>query len=698
MRSIVGAVVAAGVALCALATGAEVTTGTAAGTRLPRVSEIAEDLGPQVLRAMIMRSDVGQDAKGRDLLYTAVLGAPATFAVVDVNTGELVTSRSLTGTSGAWGIKAAPDGTVYIGTYLKGHVFRYFPDTDELKDLGDPFKFEEQVIYPMDVMPDGRVFGGAYPSGHAYMYDPSAGKFQDLGDVTTQTERERWIRVTAVDPEHEKVYFGIGSDPQLVEYDIKTGEKRDILPARYKDITAVYDLNVAGGRLFCRKETSNPYEYFVLDAQTREPVLVNNADTGETTNTFVNPSRGLSPKSPVANKMYFGGKDEMLHEYDLDTNTIRKLDAKVGLALTGYAWVKLKDKNWPGYTLTGTVGNRPLMYRYNLVTGKAAIMPIELPQEPVNIHDIELGPDGKIYMGGYLAGNAAVYDPATGKTTRYAGSGQPEGMTFVGSKLYMGIYPDARIYEWDTAKPWNMDNMASPVNPRRLFSLEKNGQIPGYTEQERPFGMVGAEDLHKLFIGTVPKNGRLGGAFTVYDTQAGGEPEVHWNLIPNQSIVALEYKDGLVYGGTTVYGGMGAKPVTPEALLFVWDPAKKNVVNKLVPVPGKQAVNVLANGPDGNIWGIAQGTVFVYDAKARKVIRREEVTKTDSHYRDASLVTGADGMVYGTTGGVLFRMDAKDGGVEKLASGANKIAQDKAGVLYITGEPKANLLRWNPRK
>lgn len=673
-----------------------ISAATTDTSKLPQVSEISENLGVQVRRAMIMRSDVGKDKSGRDVLYTVVLGAPARLGIVDVNSGDLVTSHSLPGTSGAWAVKVSPDNTVYLGAYNEGYIFRYFPKTDELKNLGRPFKTHDAVIYPMDAMPDGKIYGGSYPSGHAYEYDPQTEKFRDLGDMTTTTEQERWIRVTVADPVHKKLYFGIGNKPQLAEYDLTTGKKRELLTPEFANITAVYDMNLEGGRLFCRKETHNPFEYFVLDVATGKPVMIHNADTGETTSTFINISRGMSPKSPVANKLYFGGIDKMLHEYDLDTNTVKSLGAEVGQALTGYAYVKLDDPEWPGYTLTGTIGNGARMYRYNLETGKAAIMPIDLPAEAVNIHDLETGPDGKIYMGGYLAGNAAVYDPATGKSVGYSGTGQPESLTFVGDKLYMGIYPNARIFEWDTSAQWG-ENADGKSNPQHLFDLTYNKEIPGYTDQDRPFGMVGADDLQKVFIGTVPKNGRFGGAFAIYDTKTGGDPEVYWNIIPDQSIVSLEYKDGLVYGGSSIYGGLGAKPKAKEGRLFIWDPAQKKIVFETVPVPGKGAINVLYAAPDGNIWGVASGTIFVFDPAQRKVVYSANlVSGVNSHFRDASLLTGEDGQIYGTTGDILFRINPKTKATELIARGANKIARDRAGNIYITGTPRAMLMKWKP--
>ncbi|MFS8610600.1 MAG: hypothetical protein FWJ68_03570 [Planifilum fulgidum] len=135
--------------------------------------------------------------------------------------------------------------------------------------------------------------------------------------------------------------------------------------------------------------------------------------------------------------------------------------------------------------------------------------------------------------------------------------------------------------------------------------------------------MTGSEEHHKLFIGTAPYYGQLGGAFAVYDTVTG-EKQVYRNIVPNQSVISLAYKDGKVYAGTSIYGGDASVPVEKEAKLFVWDVATGKKIRETVPVPGETAIGALLVGPDGNIWGFAQGTLFIYDPKTGKVIYRGE--------------------------------------------------------------------------
>ena len=658
------------------------------------IVNVGVDLGVQIRKATVMRGDLGKDAEGRDVIYTVVQGTPAMLTVIDVETEQVTGSIPMPDTSGAWSVKVSSDGTVYLGAYNKGLLYRYFPETGELRNLGHPLPTKDSVLYPMDTGPDGKMYGGTYPTGSVYMYDPATDTFADFGTMAYTTSGERWTRVTVYDAERNKIYAGVGNQARLIEYDVETGQKRDLLPEKYRNITSVYDLNLVEGKLFARKETNNAFETFVLDAETGEQITVTNGDTGEQSDVFLNYSRGVSPKSPVADKVYFAGAGGELFEYDLNTDTYRSLGVTIEGAAISYDFVQLDEEGFPGYSLVGLSGNNGKMYKYNLETGNIKVVDVMLPAEPVPIHDIEKGPDGNIYTTGYLAGNMGMYNPATGESRYFNGIGQGEGMTVVGDKLYIGTYPDAKIYEYDVSKPWNRDN-PDQMNPVLLFSLYDNDDIPGYTLQDRPFGMAGSEELGQLYVGTVPKNGLLGGAFAVYDLKTRGEPEVYWNLVEGQSIISLVYKDGYVYGGTSIHGGQGSIPSASEAVLFVWDAAGKQKVFETVPVPGKTSITALHAGPDGNIWGLANGALFVFDPVQRKVIySKDEFPNASGRWIDGSLVTGTDGNIYGTAGGNFFKVDVDTKEVTVLATQARHVEVDDYGHFYLYPIDGANLYRY----
>jgi len=649
------------------------------------ITLVGEDLGAPIRKATLMRGAAGKDGAGRNVIYSVVAGAPSIFTVIDIATEKVVKSVPMPDTSGAWSVTVSGDGSVYLGAYNLGLLYRYIPSTDELINLGHPLPSKDSVLYPMAAGKDGIMYGSTYPTAHLYEYNPATNTFKDYGTMSTLNSSERWTRVVVYDEDTHKIYAGVGNVPRLLEYDLATGAKRDLLPAGYENITAVYDLNLADGKLFARKEANKANETFVIDVESGKQLKVMNADTGEVSSTFINFSRGVSPESPLAKVVYFAGTGGELFEFDLDTNAYRSLHVSIEGAAISYDYVQLNEEGFPGYSLVGLSGNSGKMYKYNLQTGKVKLTDIQVPAEPVNIHEIAKGPDGKIYAAGYLQGNLGVYTPSANESIYYDGIGQGEGMAVIHNKLYVGVYPGASVLEYDLSKPWNRTN-ADALNPKRLFTLDG-------LNQDRPFGMAGAEDLNKLFVGTVPKNGMLGGVLAVYDVATGGEPEVYENVVPDHSLLSFAYKDGLLYGGTSVHGGQGGAPTASEAVLYIWDVVNKKKLFETVPVSGKQAITALHVGPDGNIWGLANGALFIFDIETRQVIHSENAfTNATGRWIDGSMETGTDGNVYATVGGFFFKVDAATKEITVLASQVRKLAQDDFGSFYMFTEPETPTL------
>src|SRR4029077_8606740 len=127
-------------------------------------------------------------------------------------------------------------------------------------------------------------------------------------------------------------------------------------------------------------------------------------------------------------------------------------------------------------------------------------------------------------------------------------------------------------------------------------------------KQSRPFGALGVEELKKVYWGTVPEYGYLGGGIASYDP-ATEKLEFYDKIIHDQSIMTMAYNQGLLVGGSSVWGGLGIPPSQKYAHLFLWDPNAKKVVFDIVPVAGAPSVTWVINGPDGNVWGLADGTL-----------------------------------------------------------------------------------------
>lgn len=282
-------------------------------------------------------------------------------------------------------------------------------------------------------------------------------------------------------------------------------------------------------------------------------------------------------------------------------------------------------------------------------------------------------------------------------------------MTTIGNNLYLGIYPGAWIKKYDTTASWN-----DITNPALLFD-DMDGS-PFY--QDRPFGMLADPALNRLYVGSVASSGKLNGAFTVYDLTTNQQITTVPDIVEHQSIIALTYKNNKVFGGSSVYGGIGSTPdpSVTEGKVFTWQTTGTNTlpVPQYVPVAGRKVISDLIVGPDGNIWGLAEGNsstdpsrnltadLFIFDPNHPDAAHTTIYTNKFSSggnvsWQGGKMVVGNDGNVYVSIGGKLYAVDVnsptKDA-VVLVPTGVSLLASDKAGDLYYV-KYETNLYKYD---
>lgn len=638
------------------------------------------NLGPQSSSLTLMTAAFGKDRNGQDALFTVAQGDPAQFIVMDVASKEVKSTHPLVALDGsnvsaAWAIVTASDGKVYIGSTPNGTLFQYDPAVDKLRAIGKPVP-TDTVIWTLVAGEDGKVYGGTGYSQTLFEYDPVTDQTRILKSFKTSS-KEAHIRSLAYDSDRQMIYVGGADVAKLYQYDLASGTSIALHHPEFIGKTSVYDLQYAGGKLFVRVDPGPVM--FVYDPDTASWIVNNN--------TAYN-ARGFSPLSPDGEEVFYtyyetlpgGAQQWSLYSYDVRTGVYGSLGVDVKGAGVAFGYVQLDQAKYPGWTLVGLAGNSGRAFYYNLETGLIETPELPFPAQFVELFNIGKSTDGQILSSGFISGGGmGIYSPTRNETKHYPQIGQVEGFGSLNGKMYLGVYPRATIFEYDPAKPWNRTDPSEPNNPLRL------GQLG--SEQDRPVAMLGVEEENLLYIGSYPIAGKTGGALTVYNPVTGTF-DVKRDIISGHSINSLLYKNGKLFMATGAMTG-------GEGKLAIYDTASGRVELEQVPVAGKKAVTSLIWGPDGNVWGMALGSLFIYDPERQEIIYSEDMfPAADYAHSNPRLTVGTDGNVYGTifTGYVadhtytskMFKIEAASKSLSiLLESNAEKLAQDDFGNLYF---------------
>jgi hypothetical protein len=635
-------------------------------------AEAARDLGVPISSTTLQGSTSTVEPDGTPVFCSVIRGEPARLYVIHAVTGELLRNFPLAGAKGAWNATTATDGSVYVGTDANGRLYRYIPGEDRIHDLGQVMPGQTWV---WDVVAgrDGEVFGATFPGCLVFRYHPEDG-FSDVGGGPIVPE-EKYARALAYHEESDRLFVGIATRAYLFELNPRTGKKTALLEDRLEGRTWVYAMALFGDRLLAQVEEGN--HAFVIDARSHavEAVLEG-----------VSTQLVASEPSPYDGRIYYYA-GARIRSYDPVSQEVEILSHETGATVWCLRWMELDDPEYPGHTLVGLT-QRGWLVRYHPPTGRFVRVGEQLPGEPVPVHSLHAGSDGRIYTGGYLSGGFGIYDPQEDRSQHFHPISQIEYMANFGTDIYLGLYPRGRLFVFDSTKPWD-----GRTNPQQVGSLHQ-------FHQTRPVALLAAEDLGKLFIGTIPDYGHIGGVFAEFD-RATGELEVFPNFIENQAIVSLaRTRNGLVVGSTTISAGGGVAPATTDSQLFLYDPVERKKILELAPVPNTWIVSGLVVLPDGMVWGMADGHMFVFDPEQREVVYTRHVLPIDHSRRmglsrDAYLALHEDGLIYGTAGGRLFRIDPATRSFTLLIErNASLLALDGEGRVYF--RDRTNLWQFNP--
>lgn len=609
------------------------------------------NLGPQVSNLSTLASKAGMDQYGNAYLYIILHGTPSSLAVVDLNTNETRSSFSLANSTSAWAIEVDNNGTVWVGGTTNGNLYSYNPNTNEFKDHGDMLVGTAETTIQDLAVTNQYVYGSTAYGAAVFAFNKITGEREIIRSASFG---KQFAKSLAAEEDDSYLYVSTGPLADLFKWDIKYDLKIPLAIDSYKSESYADKMKRIDDLLavkFYPSKKANVYSY----------------TKGTFLKEFMVDSRGFSSKEPTKNEFYYT-YDGNFYAYNLSNGEIRNTNARLPRKRTALSLDFIQLKNNPSQNiLTGLIDNEGTYYLYNPYTNIVITKKAILPSQPVNLHTLFMDPDKRhIYVNGFMTGGLTKFDSIERKGVQLGGVNQLESGIVMNGKLYGGAYPKARLIEITPNEFWDQSSI------KELISLDKYSQ-------ERITAMAGYKNSH-LFAGTYAQDSLKGGLLLDYDVTTGNY-KAYEDYITNQSIISLLQDDEYMYGGTSIHSNYQRDQFT--AKFFRFNPANPDEKEFFFLPMRTTMVMSLIKGPDGDIWGAADGTIFAYNPYLNKFRSVKLLNAISGRFSNAKLIAGKDGFVYGTMEGRLFRINPADLSYTILLdSGAYEIAQDGMGNIY----------------
>jgi len=517
---------------------------------------------------------------------------------------------------------------------------------------------------------DGNIYVMSYGTGRAYRFDTKSRAFTELPCDIPEGEYT-W---DAIGGKNGRIYFGTYPGAWFGEFDPASGSWevwKDLVPnTKYVSSLSVLD----DGRIkFLANgpaqvwSTFNPDTRAFAEVDASEgnlpgpaaPPLPEPETPDDTFETPVEVEGRWFTVSRVSSKLYalsFDAPPKALGELKAKAETLWWLKAQPGaIAGVGYYGAYFRYDLTTDTLEQGQLDNR--------APGGNSIMFIET-----------VSPDC-VVGANYSQQNLFTVNPRTGETMASLAKiakvpGEPMCAVGLDGIAYLGIYVESVISAYDPKQ-----SLAYGENPKEL------GHFGPKFQQTRPRAAV--TDGEGVYITSDSAYNHLGGALLVYDP-AVGEFDVYHHLIQDQNLPTLVYDAGqqLLWGGTDRWGQMKSAPPTQDsALIYAFDPEKREVVHTMTPWPGADLVNVHGVTKSGVLLASQGSEVACIDTRSREVLYQGSWPVGVA--RDWRL--GSDGHTYGLFGGVLYRWNAEANTLTPLAKAvdATMLTESEPGTWIL---------------
>jgi outer membrane protein assembly factor BamB len=512
------------------------------------------------------------------------------------------------------------------------------PDTGQIRQFNGPLS-SEMGSWGYTVDHENRIYLGSYLSARLLRFDPKKEDWDDLGRPGGETESFICALTTAPDG---KIWGGTYPSAKLFSYDPKTGVIQDC-GRMDPDQFYCYPTAAEDGFIYCAIQFEK-MDIVVFDPEKKAK-------------TSLIPLEHRKPGRMSLVK----GKDGKIYSKLSSSDKWYLIEGGERLVEISKSEIPFPQESLPDGRMFHLIDENLLRIENPLTKEKKEI-PLQYEAAGSYIFVVSTGPDEKIYGSSMLPLRLFVYDPQTqslknlGKAS--IATGEIYSMDSLNGKLYFCSYPEARLSVYDPQKPLRFGDKEDS-NPRDLGPIGN--------EQYRPRTMI-AGPHGRVYIGSYPDYGLLGGAISVYDPKKN-EKRVYRHIVQNQSIASLAYieKFDLIAGGSSIRGGTGTHAIEKEAKLILWDPKEERKIFEIVPVPEAKAILSLAVTVDGMLYGITDNEkVFVFDSERREVKKIFDLGFKEP--RGISLQLGPDLRLYGLAKEAIFFIDPRNDQISLVLS------------------------------
>ena len=488
---------------------------------------------------------------------------------------------------GSWGLIRARDGNLYMGSYNGGSLMCFDPEKEtwiRLPQMSEEYRRQEFIICDLAEAPNNDLYYGTYPGCRLVRFDRDKGVLADVGSPAPEENYLRDVRITP----GGVVLCGVGTQrARTVAYFPRERRFQTLTPAEYPSAGSASPI------------VTESYITEIL----ADKIITYNGRTLEVSRVFDVPAGAGNFVEFGDDTLLFQQEREGLYRFEL-RNGKTSVYRRVALPpLTGRMYLTRDEEVFysrvQSYALV-TKGTTKSEWRRIPVDGLGQ-----------NIFWLNTFSDGRIFGGPELGQTLFAWDPHTHALLSYDQVIDVSGEIYYAipyeGRLYTVSYVEATLAVFDPAKPWNQGNEPDS-NPRTILHIPEH--------QYRPVGGIQLGPDGKMYIGTQPDYGMLGGALSVFDPKTE-RIEVFRNIVPDQQITAVAADAKWVYAAAHPQGGGGAKPHAGTGHFFVWDPTAKKIVFDQ-PLAERESIHGLACA-GGRAYFIAGKRLCEYDHAAGKL-------------------------------------------------------------------------------